>query len=106
MSACSKMYSNVMSSAKKKPPTPTISASIDRFMINALRLRGGSLITASDGGSDASAIAANVSIMRFIQSIWVTVSGVSVPINAPQSTSIHAVTFTVSWKSRKRCIFW
>ena len=39
-------------------------------------------------------------------SIWVTVSGDSVPMNAPQSTRKQAVTFTVSWKRRKRWMFW
>ena len=44
--------------------------------------------------------------MRFIHSICVTVSGDSVPIKAPISTIRHAVTFTVSWKSKKRWMFW
>ena len=58
-----------------------------------------------DGGSEARAMAPNVSIIRFTHSICVTVSGDSVPKNEPNITNRHAATFTVSWNSRKRCMF-
>ena len=50
-------------------------------------------------------MAANVSMIRFIHSICVTVRGDCVPMNAPTSTKKQAVTFTVSWNSRKRWMF-
>ena len=62
-------------------------------------------MTLCDGGREASAIAPNVSMMRFTHSIWVTVSGDSVPMNEPNSTKKQAATLTVSWKRRKRWIF-
>ena len=65
--------------------------------MKALRLRGLSAITLSEGGSAERAKAAKVSMMRFTHSICVTVRGDSVPMNAPKSTSRHAATFTVSW---------
>ena len=67
--------------------------------------RGLSSITSRDGGSEASAIAAKVSIMRFTHSICVTVSGSSVPISDPASTNSSAVTFTTNWKKRNLCMF-
>ncbi len=79
-----------------------ISRSIGLLSMKALRSRGFSFITLSEGGSEASAIAAKVSIIRLIHSICVTVSGDSVPIKAPQRTSKQAVTLTVNWKRRKR----
>ena len=57
------------------------------------------------GGSEASAMAAKVSMMRFTQSIWVTVSGDCVPRKAPASTTRQAHTLTVVWKSMKRWMF-
>ena len=67
-------------------------------MINAVLDLGFSFITLIDGGSDANAIAANVSIIRFTHSIWVTVSGDLIPgMKAPTSTIRHAATFTVIW---------
>ena len=53
-------------------------------------------MTAGEGGSEASAMAAKVSIMRLTQSICVTVSGDSVPIMAPTSTMRQAERLTVS----------
>ena len=78
---------------------------IDGVIMNSSRLRGLSFITSRDGGSDASAIAAKVSMMRFTHSICVTVSGISVPITEPPSTSSSAVTLTTNWKYRKRWMF-
>ena len=74
-------------------------------MMKASRRRGLSLITSREGGSDANAMAAKVSMMRFTQSICVTVSGSSVPMTDPPSTSSSAVTLTTSWKKRNRCMF-
>ena len=70
--------------------------------INALRSRGLSFITDCEGGNEARAIAPNVSIIKFTQSICVTVNGDSVPINAPTNTIKHAATLTVSWNNKKR----
>ena len=61
-------------------------------------------MTERDGGSDASAIAAKVSIMRLTHSIWVTVSGDCIPMNAPHITMRHATTLTVIWNRMKRCM--
>lgn len=60
--------------------------------------RGLLFITSADGGSEAKAIAAKVSIMRFIHNICVTVSGSSVPMAEPANTSSRAATLTTSWK--------
>ena len=106
VSVCWKTKSSATNNTKKKMPTPRIFSSIERSRMNAFRSRGLSFITLSVGGSADSAKAAKVSIIRFTHSICVTVSGVSVPMKAPQSTSRHAATFTVSWKSRNRCMFW
>ena len=93
------------SNTKNSPPTPNISPYMGRVRMKAWRSRGRSCITLSDGGSEARAMAAKVSIIRFIHSICVTVSGDSVPMKAPMSTMRHAVTLTVSWNSRNRCMF-
>ena len=74
-------------------------------MINASCERGRSCITSLDGGNEASAIAAKVSIIRFTHNICVMVSGISVPTKAPQSTNSNAVTLTTSWKKMKRWMF-
>ena len=68
---------------------------ISLFIIKLRLSRGFSFITAADGGNEASAMAANVSIIRLTHSICVTVSGTSVPIKAPVSTIKQATTFTV-----------
>ena len=78
---------------------------IGRLMMKSLRLRGRSPITSRSGDSEARAMAAKVSIMRFTHSICVMVRGSSVPMNEPPSTSSSAVTFTTSWKKMKRCMF-
>ena len=67
---------------------------------------GDSFITLSSGGNEARAMAANVSIIKLTQSIWVTVRGDSVPIKEPTRTIKHAATLTVSWNKMKRWIFW
>ena len=64
---------------------------------------GLSFITRSLGGSEASAPAANVSIIRFTQSIWVIVSGDSVPNREPNKTIRQAATLIVNWNNRN---FW
>ncbi|CCY64936.1 unknown [Prevotella sp. CAG:1124] len=83
---------------KNSKPIIIIPCAIPRVMIKSDCLRGLSFMTSRDGGSDARASAANVSIIRLTQSIWVTVSGSSVPITEPPSTSSSAVTLTISWK--------
>ena len=57
------------------------------------------------GEIDANAIAAKVSIIRFTQSICVTVNGNDVPKNAPNNTLSNATTLIVSWNTIKRWIF-
>ena len=54
----------------------------------------------------AKARAANVSIIKLIQSIWVMVSGERSPTKAPNSTTRQAATLIVSCASMKRWIFW
>ena len=56
-----------------------------------------SFMTSADGGNDANAMAAKVSIIRLTQRICVTVSGSSVPMTDPKRTSRRAVTLTTSW---------
>ena len=90
---------------KNRPPVTAMPRTIAREMINACWLRGCSCKTSRLGGSEASAIAAKVSMMRFIQSICVMVSGSSVPTNEPKSTNSSAVTLTTSWKKMKRWMF-
>ena len=102
ISACWNMYKKPSVRAKKNKPTPQISKLIALLRINALRLRGLLFMTSGDGGRDANAIAPKVSIIRFTQSIWVTVNGDSVPINAPNKTMKQAATLTVSWNSKNR----
>ena len=77
-----------------------------RVMMFALLPRGLSRITSTLGGSEASASAAKVSIIRFTHSICVTVSaGCFSLINDTMPTSRQAATFTVSWNTIKRWIF-
>jgi len=71
-------------------------------MIKACLSLGLSFITSAEGGSEANAIAPNVSIIKFTHNICVTVSGDSAPINAPTRTIKQAATFTVNWNSKKR----
>ena len=80
-------------------------AAIDGEIIESVSLRGFSFKTSFDGGSEASASAAKVSIMRFTQSICVTVSGDSVPRNAPTSTIRQADTLMVIWNVMNRWMF-
>ena len=62
-------------------------------------------ITSMLGDIEARAMAANVSIIRFTQSICVTVSGRAEPKNAPRRTLSNATTLMVSWNTMKRCMF-
>ena len=72
--------------------------------MKSVRRRGFSRITSGVGGSEARAMAANVSMMRLTQSICVTVRGDCVPRKAPMSTMRQAATLMVIWKSTKRCM--
>ena len=65
-------------------------------MINAEASRGASSITLRSGGSEASAPAARVSIMRFTHSIWVTLKGISVPKAEPRNTINNATRLIVN----------
>ena len=78
---------------------------IERVMIKSSRWRGLSRITSAEGGREANAIAAKVSIIRLTHSICVTVSGDLVPINEPRKTIRQALTLMVIWKRMKRWIF-
>ena len=75
---------------------PRIERDIAGVMIKSLLFRGFSFITLRLGGSDASASAANVSIIRLTHSICVTVSGNSLPKTEPNSTITTATTLIVS----------
>ena len=86
-------------------PIPNILCSMGLVIIKSVCRRGLSSRTSFVGGSEARAIAAKVSMIRFTHRICVTVSGISVPIIEPASTSSKAATLTVSWKKRKRCMF-
>ena len=73
-----------------------------REMIKSEALRGFSFITSCEGGKEAKAKAAKVSIIRLTHNIWVTVRGISVPMIEPPSTRSKAATLTTNWKKRKR----
>ena len=57
---------------------------------------GGQRIYSASGGSPANASAPSVSIMMLTHSIWITVTGVSIPINGPISDTPTAQRFIVS----------
>ena len=90
---------------KKMVPMNKIPLAIGLVMINCDAFRGLSRITSWEGGSEARARAAKVSIMRLTHRICVTVSGISVPITEPPSTSSKADRLTTSWKKRNRWMF-
>ena len=75
---------------------------IGRVMMKSLFLRGFSRITLRLGGSEASASAAKVSMIRLTHSICVTVSGSSLPKIEPSSTMTIATKLIVSWNRTKR----
>ena len=101
----SKYHSRANIIRKNTPPIHRMPRSIGRVMMKASLLRGFSPNTSRDGGNEASAMAAKVSMIMLTHSIWVMVSGISVPISEPPSTSSKAVMLTVSWKKTKRWIF-
>ncbi len=90
--------------AVKYRPVPMMSVAMARSMMLSERRRGLLFITSLDGGSDASASAAKVSMMRFTHNICVTVSTGSGVMNAPIITVRQAVMFTVSWKRMNLCM--
>lgn len=96
------MTINVISMARKQKPTPSIFLRMALVMMKSSVLRGFSFMTSALGGIDAKAMAAKVSIIRFTQSICVTVSGSSVPKKAPNKTLANATTLIVSWNTMKR----
>ena len=100
----SKYHNRANISPKNNNPTMDIAHPIVRLMMKSVCFLGFFLITSLSGGSDASAIAAKVSMIRFTHSIWVMVRGSSVPINEPPNTSSRAVTFTTNWKKINLCI--
>ena len=102
---CSKYHNRAKVARKNSPPVVRIPRIMDLVMMNASLLRGFSSITSREGGSEASAIAASVSMMRFTHSICVMVSGISVPMKPPKSASNRAATLTMSWKKMKRWMF-
>ena len=66
---CWKYHMSPNRKKKNISPTDTIIHPIGRLMMNAVRDRGASCITDSEGGNVARAIAAKVSIIRFTHSI-------------------------------------
>ena len=90
---------------KNNIPTPTICVPIPLFIIWLLGSRGLSFSTRLFAGNEDRAIAANVSMIRFTQSICVTFRGESRPVNAPISTIRHAQMLIVIWKRMNLCIF-
>ena len=88
--------------AKNTMPQPRMPRPIDFEMMKSEGLRGLSFITSREGGNEARAMAAKVSMIRLTQRICVTVSGISVPMMLPPRTSNRALTLTTSWKKRNR----
>ena len=104
ISTCLKYCNSPNKSNTKAIPVPMIPPAIGRVTILSFKWRGLSRITRSSGGKEANAKAAKVSIMRFTQSIWVTVNGDSVPKKAPIRTIKHAATLIVIWKRMNFCM--
>ena len=73
--------------------------------IKSLFFLGLVFITFGSGGNEANAPAAKVSIIRFTQSICVTVNGNCCPNTEPKNTIKSAATLIVNWNSIKRCMF-
>ena len=90
---------------KKQMLTENIDLAIFLSIIWLFGLRGFSFITLGSAGNEDRAMAANVSIIRFTQSICVTVSGDSIPMNDPKSTTRQAHTLIVIWKRMNLLIF-
>ena len=89
----------------KSKPTPKMNRAITLVMMGSPLRRGFSSITSLLGGSEASASAAKVSMIRFTHSICVTVSAGCSLKNEHMPTSRLAATLTVSWKRMNRCMF-
>ena len=83
-------------------PHPKIMRPIERVTINSLCGRGRSRITSREGGNEAMAIAAKVSMMMLTQRICTTVSGISEPAMALTRQMTMATKLMVSWKRTKR----
>ncbi len=66
---------------------------------------GGRRITPSRGGSEQSAIDANVSMMTLIHSSCSTVNGGLTPKNGPRKAMVRALTLIVNWNWMKRWMF-
>ena len=103
-SQCSKYWMKPNNTTTNSKPNPKMRFPIPLVMMNASRERGFSLNTEWSGGNEARAMAANVSMMRLIHSICVTVRGDVVPKMAPISTMRHAATLMVIWNNIKRCM--
>ena len=73
-------------------------------MILARESRGFFLMSTLLGGSDASARAANVSMIRLTHNIWVTVKAGCLLKNEQIATTRQAQTLTASWNRMKRWI--
>ena len=99
---CPNQASMPRSAATNTMPTPTMERIIGRVMMKSLFLRGFSRMTLRLGGSEASASAANVSMIRLTHSICVTVSGSWLPNIDPSSTMTIATKLIVSWNRTKR----
>ncbi len=75
---------------------PAIMRRMAGVMMNSSRGRGRSRITSADGGSEAIAMAASVSMMMLTQRICTTVRGISEPKRAPAKQMTIATTLIVS----------
>ncbi|CDC96128.1 unknown [Alistipes sp. CAG:268] len=104
---CEKVQAKSMPSSTTTiaPPQVKIVRAMPGEMMNSSRRRGRSRITSAEGGSEAIAIAAKVSMMMFTQRICTTVRGMSVPTSAPTKQMRIAAKLIVSWKSTKRWMF-
>jgi hypothetical protein len=73
-------------------------------MFSSLRF-GGIRIRPDRGGSEHSAIAANVSMITLIHKSCSTVNGGRTPKNGPKNAIVSALTLIVSWNWMNRWMF-
>src|SRR5205823_7578043 len=79
--------------------------SIGLVTILSSRRFGFIFISPSRGGSEQSAIDANVSMITLIHSNMSTVNGGLIPRNGPRNAMVRALTLIVSWNWMKRWMF-
>ena len=91
-------FKNIKQRTAEYKPVIKISLIIYLFIICSSFFFGFSSIYSKSGGSKEKASPARVSITIFIHNIWITVTGVGIPINDPIILILTAQKLTVNWK--------